>query len=483
MTSTELVSHSTLEELLGWRERAIGLAEEARQQYVAAMDKISEARGAAQRAAPSHSPFYKLGDHIEGLYKEPEKLAIKVRHDLDRSMWQHLLAATGIEGLMDKQAIDEFTRQIQSDPPEVTGDNVRATFRQFKADSHVIFRRGLVNAFVSLDRTFRSHDGFKIGSRLVRSYALSDYGSIYDSAAVVRDVDRIMHILDGHTVREGWTSPLVHVLGNIRHGFSNGITPGTIDTDFWHAKWFKNRNLHLYPKRKDLVRRANRLIAEHFDDALGAGPDASGARRYERAKPHHAAVEDFFPTPAAVVEQMIAAAQLKPGLDVLEPSAGEGAIASAIMASGFGLVPDCVEVDPDRADTLRDLLPPGAVIAMDFLSMHAEPEYDRILMNPPFGKGAGIQHVIHALRFLKPGGRLVCILGIGMEYREDGPTRHLRGLMEAWDATTTRLPSGSFRPSGTNVEAVMIAVTKPILALPAPSSDIEDGPTLAEAAD
>ena len=33
---------------------------------------------------------------------------------------------------------------------------------------------------------------------------------------------------------------------------------------------------------------------------------------------------EFFPTPAAVVAQLIAAADLRPGLDVLEPSAGAG---------------------------------------------------------------------------------------------------------------------------------------------------------------
>lgn len=469
---TDLIHRNTLEELLGWRGKALALAEEARDQYLVTLEKIKDACGIAHKAGGGKSPFYKLNDYVKEDHDKPERFSKKVRHDLDRAMWQHLLTITGIEGLMDRQALREFEQQLASDPPEITADTVRATFQQFKSDAHTIFRRGLVNAFNELDRTYRSHDGFKIGNRLVRSYALSESGWLWDSIPSLRDVDRIMHILDGHKVVEGWTSPLVGRLDRAQtHSYSSGIIPGTVTTEYWHVKWFKNRNMHLYPQRKDLVRRANRLIAEHFGEAVGAGPDAAGANRYHRAKPYHSAVEDFYPTPPAVVTKMLNAAQLQRGQDVLEPSAGEGAIALSIMAAG--IIPDCVEVDPDRADTLRDLLPPGTVINMDFLAMHADPEYDRILMNPPFGKLAGVAHVFHATKFLKPGGKLVAILGAGLEYREDGPSTELRNLIAAWNGTIEKLPAGSFKSAGTMVDSVMLTMTKPggvVAALPAPSA-------------
>ena len=457
---TDLIQRTTLEELIGWRGRAIALAEAARVQHTVTLQAIKDAGEAARRASSTHLPFYKLADYVKDKFDTPDVFAQRVRHDLDRHMWQHLLRITGIEGLMDVQAMNEFTRQLASDPPEITADTVRATFQEFKSNAHTIFRRGLVNAFVELDRTYRSHDGFKIGNRLVRSYALSDCGSIYDSIPALRDVDRIMHLLDGGKVVEGWSSYLVHALGRVCTGsHSNGIEPGSLTTEYWHVKWFKNRNMHLYPQRKDLVRRANRLIAEHFGEVVGEGPDAAGARRYHRAKPYHSTVEDFYPTPVGVVAQILAAGGLRPGMDVLEPSAGDGAIVRGIIAAG--ITPDCVEIDPDRSEGLRDLLPPGAVVNMDFLLMHPEPEYDRVLMNPPFGKGAGVQHVFHALRFLKPGGRLVAVLGAGLDYRDDGPSRELRNLIEAWNGTTAILPPGSFRAAGTDVKTVLITLTKP----------------------
>lgn len=473
--STDLIQRVTVDELLGWRGRAMALAEEARLQYRAYLDKIKEAGEVARRASPTDAPFYKLGENIEYCGKDQAKFAEKVRQDIDRCMWGHLLTITGIEGLMDKQARDEFDRQLASEPPEITLDNIRATFEHFKTESHRIFRRGLVNVFRNLAREYRSHDGFKLGPRTIIDHGVGEYKE-YNTFA---DADRIMHILDGVPVGAGWYSSLAAYLrrdvktewrSKGKHWTSGGetvIIPGELTTRYWRVKWFQNKNVHLWCLRPDLLRRANRLIAEHFEDALGEGPDAAGARRYQRARPHHHDVEDFYPTPALVVARMIEAAKLEPDHEVLEPSAGDGAIVKWLIKAGVN--PDCVEIDPDRADILRDMLPPGAVVNMDFLKMHPEPEFDRILMNPPFGQGAGIAHVFHATKFLKPGGRLVAILGAGLEYRVDGPTIELRKLIEAWNGAIQDLPAGSFKESGTDVDVVMITMVKPQMALPAPS--------------
>lgn len=455
----DLIQRSTLEELLGWRSRALKLAEAARVQHIVTLEAIKAAGDAAGRASSTALPFYKLDDYVKNRFDSPDQFTKRVRDDLDRHMWQHLLTISGIESLMDERATKEFTQQLSSDPPEITAETVRATFQQFKKNAYSIFYRGLVNAFTSLDRNYRSHDGFKIGTRLVRSFGLSDMGSLSGSVASLRDIDRIMHILDGNKITEGWSSGLVSALNGANRGSFRGIQPGSITTEYWHAKWFKNRNLHLYPQRKDLVRRANRLIALHFGQVVGEGPDAAGARSYQRAKPYHSEVEDFYPTPEPVVARMLAMAQLRPGMEILEPSAGDGAIVRGLLK--VGIKPDCVENHPDRADALRDMLPPGAVMNMDFLKVLPEPEYDCVLMNPPFGKGAGVQHVFHAVKFLKPGGCLVAVLGAGLSYRDDKPTMELRRLIQEWGGTITSLPAGSFRLSGTEVSSVMVAITKP----------------------
>lgn len=59
----------------------------------------------------------------------------------------------------------------------------------------------------------------------------------------------------------------------------------------------------------------------------------------------------YFPTPKPLVEQLLDLAELEAGCEVLEPSAGRGAIAEA--AAARGAVVDCIELDTARAEHIR----------------------------------------------------------------------------------------------------------------------------------
>ena len=61
---------------------------------------------------------------------------------------------------------------------------------------------------------------------------------------------------------------------------------------------------------------------------------------------------DFFPTSPAVVQSMLDAAEITEGMAVLEPSAGMGHIADAIVAEA-GVWPDVVELSASRRDLLE----------------------------------------------------------------------------------------------------------------------------------
>ena len=162
---------------------------------------------------------------------------------------------------------------------------------------------------------------------------------------------------------------------------------------------------------------------------------------------------DFFPTPPAVVERVIQQADIGDGMRVLEPSAGKGDIAEAIRDAAQDVVLDTVEMSPP----LREILEAKGfdLVGHDFLEMEAEPTYDRIVMNPPFGTDNGASHVRHAYDLLKPGGRLVAVMGAGSRGKEafDAWLEDVGGLSEA-------LPEGSFkssfRPTGVATQVVVI---------------------------
>lgn len=163
---------------------------------------------------------------------------------------------------------------------------------------------------------------------------------------------------------------------------------------------------------------------------------------------------NFFPTPLDIVRKLLDAAVVHTGMVCLEPSAGKGAIAGALLSAGATV--KCVELMPANAQHLRGL---GYDVAeVDFLSAEPNPVYDRVVMNPPFAKQADIKHVVHALSFLKPDGLLVAIMSAGVTFRSDKRTVDFRALVEERGGYIEALPDGAFKESGTMVNTVMVVI-------------------------
>jgi predicted RNA methylase len=161
----------------------------------------------------------------------------------------------------------------------------------------------------------------------------------------------------------------------------------------------------------------------------------------------------WFPTPTALAARIVDIACIQPGMAVLEPSAGLGAIAYEVMKRGADVY--CVEIDSGRAGKLmNDQAAPWVVHAGDFLQHTPPTTFDRVVMNPPFAKRADIHHVLHARKFLKPDGLLVSIMSGGIEFRQDRLTEDFR----AQCLSIETLPDGSFSESGTEVRTVVITM-------------------------
>jgi len=168
---------------------------------------------------------------------------------------------------------------------------------------------------------------------------------------------------------------------------------------------------------------------------------------------------DFFPTPESVADEMVEIAQIEPGMTVLEPSAGMGHIAERIREAG--VEPDVVEFSSSR----RELLEAKGlnIVGNDFMDV-TDGDYDRIIMNPPFSDRRDAEHVQHAYDQLKPGGRIVAIMGEGVFFGKDKTAAAFREWLESVGGTEEKLPEGSFQdtslPVNTGTNARMVVIEK-----------------------
>ncbi len=154
----------------------------------------------------------------------------------------------------------------------------------------------------------------------------------------------------------------------------------------------------------------------------------------------------LFPTPPELAERLVEIADIQPGNRVLEPSAGTGSIAAEVARNTEGTLL-CVEINKALSDGLDRL---GYVVHhKDFLECNGDlGKFDRIVMNPPFSHGSDVKHILHAVGFLRPGGRLVSLCAAGPRQAET-----LKPMGRWID-----LPDGAFSEQGTNVRVAIVVI-------------------------
>ena len=188
------------------------------------------------------------------------------------------------------------------------------------------------------------------------------------------------------------------------------------------------------------VHKEERTVFDDMKDQLKAGVRVVSAAQ-------------LFVTPAALAQRMVDLAGVDETSQVLEPSAGTGVIVQAIRKTGAAIT--VYEINRELSEALQDLVQnnyQGDFLAADYDQMGC---FDAVIMNPPFANAADIAHIQHALRFLEEGGRLVAICANGPRQN-----RILKPIVEAAGGLWEPLPAGTFKESGTNVNTVLLSLTK-----------------------
>lgn len=191
----------------------------------------------------------------------------------------------------------------------------------------------------------------------------------------------------------------------------------------------------------------------------------------------------FFETPDALANYLVELAEIEDGMLVLEPSAGHGNIIAAIYRAFPRIMKNqndkpCICVDYCELSDLNQSVLSKKIndngpawssrtsfMASDFLKLHANERYERIIANPPFAKNQDIDHIYEMYKACAPGGRIVAIASThwqrGTNKKETEFRQWLGHLHLGGNHHLIPLDRDSFKQSGANVESVIIIIDKP----------------------
>lgn len=256
MPFKELAIPKTLSDLCNDRVKAIGML-----------------RSAEKLLKDAEALLNTAGRYILPMDAKPRSSIEETVKNMDRRLWSMAYDLTGLGQCMDHQARVEFNRALEKSPPEFTVANVREQFITALQDSDEMFSRGLVNVFLQLSKHHKTNTNspFKVNEKAVMEYMVNqDYGHpriSYGQAASdkLNDIDRVFKTLDGkkHNPRE---------LECAMNKQWSETKESVFEDDYYHARGFKNGNLHLRFKRIDLLEKANRIISDFYNgSALAQG--------------------------------------------------------------------------------------------------------------------------------------------------------------------------------------------------------------------
>lgn len=407
---------------------------------------------------------------IMGTYVEP---VLRGRAHVHASDMRKNLRASGWKALYNRCQIDRiasakdkrlFERTL-ADPPELTFDNAKATFGPYLENPRAHILRGLAETFADLDPAYKSHSKVKIGVKgLPKRVILSGWGTYSGTYGKdkFRDIVNALAAYRGQPLMEHEEFQAIAaahnagddaVLDGRKVAWKDRYREGeyqTLDRGMT-VRRFGNGNAHVFFDEQ-AQRDINMALAEFYGDVL---PDAEEEDAKPRAGTAVSKDLQFYWSPADVIERALEFAglyNLKEWRDnppepsrILEPSCGDGRIMDAIRARGhrvFG-----IEYHAGRAAEAR--AKGHNVLTANFLDQPAKPEFDMVVMNPPFYGRHYVKHVRHALEFLKPGGKLISILPATAHYDHGELSGEWRDL-----------PVGSFSEAGTNVPTGMLKIRR-----------------------
>lgn len=410
------------------------------------LEQFKKAGDAVKMAATVNGVFGKEHINVGSIYIQT------LEKNLLKSGWLAVYSRCKIARIATAQDKKQFEVDLERGLPELTKENIVATFGDYLLDMRGNVLRGLAEVFSALDPAYKSHEKVKVGVKglpkriIISSLNEYAYGDGWDK---IKDVLNALAAYQGLPLVEH--AEMLHLCNEgdlLENTFDDVIEKQkTWARGVWIKK-FKNGNGHLYFNDLALAD-INRGLAEYYGDVL---PDETGEKPTKKAE-STAVSKDlaYYPTPQKVLDRVLNDVYFQDGDIILEPSCGCGRILDAVKQKNNKVDLLGVEFDPNRAMQAKSK--GYKVMTANFLDVMPTGDFDYVIMNPPFAGKHYVKHIDHAMKFLKDGGRLVSILPI--------TAKADHGILDdKYKCAWYDLPFGSFRESGTNINTTIVIIDK-----------------------
>lgn len=255
---TDLIKSVSIEGLLQRHQKALELIEEA----TALLKKADEL--AVSMPVPEFH-LLRNGSGHRSMFDDRTPLA--VQKDMAARAWEYLFNESGMRTFMDNQAREEWYNAISSNEvPDLTFENIQATFAQLHDSRGEIFERGVINSFRRLSWNHKTNKPQMFGKKIIiQGFIDARYEWMFvnhSPANTLDDMLRSLHILDKKPEpdhRDGTYCCVSDAIKEKQNSYEN---------EYWHLRWYKAGTVHITFKRLDLIDQMNDILAKHYPDAV-----------------------------------------------------------------------------------------------------------------------------------------------------------------------------------------------------------------------
>ena len=202
---------------------------------------------------------------------KPEEAKRNITRLADRKIWDRLMTDTGMYTFMSSCQRDEWNSQLMSDTcPEITLDNVLATFRHLNTSKMQTFEQGLIDVYRKLSWDYRTNNPCRLGKRIIIEnmlYRWSNGRVTLDCSGreALDDLVRPFYLLEGRNVPDFRNS----IGAQYGEFLGNGDNVGKLlEGEYFTVRGYQKGTVHIVFKRPDLVEKLNDIIARHYPGAL-----------------------------------------------------------------------------------------------------------------------------------------------------------------------------------------------------------------------